>query len=104
MRLLATDLTDRERALQNEVREFCDTELAHGGSEPRFGIAARGLNAVTGRSRLAPGRSTPPLAHLARRPMWTCWSEGAVTLELVKERAWRSVWRVTRRGSMRWPA
>lgn len=39
MRFLATELTDAERALQEEVRAFCDAELPD-DLEPAFGMAA----------------------------------------------------------------
>lgn len=40
MQFLATDLTPQERALQLEVREFCDEALPRSSLEPRFGMAA----------------------------------------------------------------
>ena len=40
MRFTATDLTDDERALQHDVREFLDRELASGSYEPGLGMAA----------------------------------------------------------------
>ncbi|HXY91908.1 MAG TPA: acyl-CoA dehydrogenase family protein [Acidimicrobiia bacterium] len=40
MRFTATELTDEERALQREVREFLDVELAPGTYEPGLGMAA----------------------------------------------------------------
>jgi alkylation response protein AidB-like acyl-CoA dehydrogenase len=40
LRFAPTELTPAERALQQEVRDFLDTELPPGSSEPRFGMAA----------------------------------------------------------------
>ena len=40
MRFTATELSDEERALQREVREFLDRELAPGTYEPGLGMAA----------------------------------------------------------------
>src|SRR5436190_11220042 len=40
MRFVATELTDEERALQQEVREFLDAELVPGTYEPGLGMSS----------------------------------------------------------------
>jgi hypothetical protein len=40
MRIIATELTEEERSLQQEVRAFLEVELPPGSIEPRFGMAA----------------------------------------------------------------